>query len=186
MTQTARRKHIPEVTSFSEYSELPCVLPAEWMQCLSNRAFKVKVGFWFGLVFDSIYSAESRRQVIELVLTRLPSALLHGAEPGKTLVIDYHQPLRYVVGGDGALLPHTSLGHMRVLGEADVKFTRYADEYDHLLVDSIDGDSVPIALLHHELTLRKELCPPKVRFFDRVTLCVCHTPEKPVCVCVTP
>lgn len=103
--------------------------------------------------------------MIELVLTRLPSALLHGAEPGKTLVIDYHQPLRYVVGGDGALLPHTSLGHMRVLGEADVKFTRYADEYDHLLVDSIDGDSVPIALLHHELTLRKELCPPKVRFF---------------------
>ena len=135
--------------------------------------------------------------MIELVLTRLPSALLHGAEPGKTLVIDYHQPLRYVVGGDGALLPHTSLGHMRVLGEADVKFTRYADEYDDLLVDSIDGDSVPIALLHHELTLRKELCPPKVRFStSRDFVCVSHPlknmcvcvspPEKHVCVCVSP
>ena len=69
-----------------------------------------------------------------------------------------------MVGLNGALLPHTSLGHMRVLGKANVKFTRYADEYNHLLVDSIDGDSVPIALLHHELTLRKELCLPKVRF----------------------
>jgi hypothetical protein len=36
------------------------------------------------------------------------------------------------------------------LGEADVKFTRYADLYQRLMVDSIDGDSVPIALMHHE------------------------------------
>ena len=64
MTQTARRKHIPEVTSFSEYSELPCVLPAEWMQCLSNRAFKVKVGgvsdsVWF-LILSTLLSLANR------------------------------------------------------------------------------------------------------------------------------
>ena len=66
---------------------------------------------------------------------------------------------------------------MLVLGEADVKFTLYADKYDNLLVDLIDGDSVPIALLHHKLALGKELCQPKVSF-DTVTLCVCH-PLKP-------
>ena len=43
---------------------------------------------------------------------------------------------------------------MLALGEADVKFTRYADLYSKLMVDSIDGDSVPIALMHLERRMR--------------------------------
>ena len=36
------------------------------------------------------------------------------------------------------------------LGEADIKFVRYTAMFDRLQVDSVDGDSVPIALLHME------------------------------------
>lgn len=51
------------------------------------------------------------------------------------------------------------------LGEADVKFVRYADLFQKLLVDSIDGDTVPIALLHHETCLARETCPPRVSVY---------------------
>jgi hypothetical protein len=51
------------------------------------------------------------------------------------------------------------------LGEADVKFTRYADLYEKLWVDSIDGDSVPIALMHHERALGMGVCPPRVAVY---------------------
>lgn len=51
------------------------------------------------------------------------------------------------------------------LGEADVKFTRYADLFQRLMVDSIDGDSVPIALLHHERCLAAGACPPRVSIY---------------------
>jgi hypothetical protein len=47
------------------------------------------------------------------------------------------------------------LSHYAPLGEADIKFMRYADLYRDLLVDSVDGDSVPIALLHHEQCIRE-------------------------------
>lgn len=47
-------------------------------------------------------------------------------------------------------MQRSELDGLPPLGEADVKFTRYADLYQRLMVDSIDGDSVPIALLHHE------------------------------------
>lgn len=51
------------------------------------------------------------------------------------------------------------------MGEADVKFTRYADLFQRLMVDSIDGDSIPIALLHHERCLALETCPPRVSVY---------------------
>ena len=51
------------------------------------------------------------------------------------------------------------------MGEADVKFTRYADLFQRLMVDSIDGDSIPIALLHHERCLSLETCPPRVSVY---------------------
>ena len=39
---------------------------------------------------------------------------------------------------------------------------RYAARFGGLLVDSIDGDSIPIALMHHELCLRRATPPPLV------------------------
>lgn len=54
---------------------------------------------------------------------------------------------------------------LRPLGEADVKFTRYADRFQKLIVDSIDGDSVPIALAHHERCLSRGVAPPRMAVY---------------------
>jgi hypothetical protein len=54
-------------------------------------------------------------------------------------------PVRYLEGGRAE-----TLDELAPLGEADVKFVRYATMFDRLQVDSVDGDSLPIALLHME------------------------------------
>jgi hypothetical protein len=100
----------------------------EWQQCISNRTFKSKV--------------------IELVVYRLISTLRLGE--GQSLIVDYQgHPVQYTAAGMHAGVPMTGLAP---LGEADVKFVRYATMFEKLQVDSIDGDSVPIALLHMERT----------------------------------
>ena len=87
-------------------------------------------------------------QVIELVVYRLISTLRLGE--GQSLIVDYQgHPVQYTAAGMHAGVPMTGLAP---LGEADVKFVRYATMFEKLQVDSIDGDSVPIALLHMERT----------------------------------
>lgn len=124
MTQLKRRRHVP-AAGFHARDALPPVVPQgeRWQSCICNRTFKSKV--------------------IQLVIDRLTRHLPLG--PGQSLVIDYQgPPVRYYAGGQETM---TGLGP---LGEADVKFVRYAALYDKLQVDSVDGDSVPIALLHME------------------------------------
>ena len=137
MTQAKRRRHIPPI-SFSEHSELPSMVPEgeRWTQSISNRTFKGRV--------------------IDLVLLRLPQQLLlpGGAHAQKRLIVDYREPREYMYDSTEHRVQSTVLPGMPPLGEADVKFTRYADRYGALMVDSIDGDSVPIALLHLERHLR--------------------------------
>lgn len=145
MTQSKRRKHIPPI-AFAEHSELPCMVPEgeHWTQCISNRTFK--------------------RRVIDLVLLRLP-ALLLSAHPKRRLVVDYQQPVEYrfdLATGGVVREPFQEYCQM---GEADVKFTWFADRYGKLMVDSIDGDSIPIALMHHELCLRRATPPPLVSVY---------------------
>jgi len=141
MTQVQRRRHLPPIP-FAEHSELPCMVPEgeQWAQCIANRTFKARV--------------------IDLVLLRLPGLLLAG-RPAKRLVVDYTQPVEYRFDPAGGLT-RSELGDLEPLGEADVKFPRHADRHGALVVDSIDGDSVPIALRHHELCLRRGACPPRV------------------------
>jgi hypothetical protein len=127
MTQQKRRRHLPAVTIHAR-DALPPVVPqgAEWQQCISNRTFKSKV--------------------IELVIYKLTSTLQLGE--GQSLIVDYQgHPVRYSGAGAHCGVPLTDLAP---LGEADVKFVRYAALYEKLQVDSVDGDSVPIALLHME------------------------------------
>lgn len=82
--------------------------------------------------------------MIQLVLDRLTRHLPLGA--GQSLVVDYQgPPVRYFAGGGSEVLEG-----LAPLGEADVKFPRYASLYEKLQVDSVDGDSVPIALLQME------------------------------------
>jgi hypothetical protein len=137
MTQAKRRKHTPPI-NFGEHSELPPMVPdgEHWAQCIANRAFKVRV--------------------IDLVILRLPHLLLSKPEARerKRLIIDYQQPHVFWFNENEGRVNARVLDGMQPLGEADVKFTRYADEYGKLLVDSIDGDSVPIALMHLEHCLR--------------------------------
>ena len=137
MTQAKRRKNIPSIP-FSEHSELPCMVPEgdRWTHCIANRTFKTRV--------------------IDLVRLRLPQLLLSPGEQhrGKRLIIDYHEPREYRYNPEERRVTSEVITGMPALGEADVKFTRYADRYSKLMVDSIDGDSVPIALMHLEQCLR--------------------------------
>jgi hypothetical protein len=132
MTQLKRRKHLPKLEML-EREPLPSFLPSgeRWDQCISNRVFKSKV--------------------ILMVIDRVPGLL--NLTPDQTLIIDYAGcPKEYRKGPNG--LEIKDLNELMPLGEADVKFTRYADLFKDLLVDSVDGDSIPIALLHHEACFR--------------------------------
>lgn len=147
MTQARRRKNIP-IMPFAAHSELPSMVPDgdRWSQCMANRTFKTRV--------------------IDLILIRLPALLLKD-RPDLRLIVDYHQPAEYrFIGGTvrSELIPD-----LPAMGEADLKFTRYASLFGGLLVDSIDGDSIPIALLHHEKCLRRAT-PPPIMFVYRLEL----------------
>ena len=89
-----------------------------------------------------------KSKVITMVIQELPMALK--LAPTQTLVIDYAGTPEEDRMVDGALQirPPPDLAP---LGEADIKFARYAEICRDLLVDSVDWDSIPIALIHQEL-----------------------------------
>jgi len=134
MTQLKRRRHLPKLEILAR-EPLPPVCPcgARWEQSIANRVFKAKV--------------------IARVIEVLPGLL--NLQMGQSLIIDYAGcPTEYTPGPDGSLTAK-EWTHLCPLGEADVKFTRYADIFKDLLVDSVDGDSIPIALLHTEAAVRE-------------------------------
>ena len=132
MTQIKRRRHIPPI-EILEREPLPPVCPSgsRWDQCIANRTVKSKI--------------------IALVCQRLPEIIQF--LPGQTLIIDYKGPPTAYRLHEGEVVTE-ELASLQPLGEADVKFTRYASMFQDLLVDSIDGDSIPIALLYQEKCLR--------------------------------
>jgi hypothetical protein len=133
MTQLKRRRHLPKL-DILEREPLPSFCPSgdHWDQCIANRTFKAKL--------------------IAMVIDKLPGLL--ELKPEQTLIIDYAgcpKEIRAVESG----LEIRELRELMPMGEADVKFTRYADLFKDLLVDSVDGDSIPIALIHHEACVRE-------------------------------
>lgn len=136
MTQTNRRKHVQPLP-FSSSSPLPCMVPEgeTWMQAMCNRAFKNKV--------------------IDMLTLRLPG-LLCFAHKHVEVIIDYTVPVKYKWDEKVGDVVSQELTDMPALGEADVKFTRWCEKYDRVVVDSIDGDCIPIALLHHERMLQQD------------------------------
>lgn len=121
MTQCKRKRHIPDV-AVHRNETLPAEIPHNWQQCIMNRAFKTKV--------------------IQLVIDTLPGML--NLATGQSLIIDYKGvPVVHHANGTTESLPD----EFAAMGEADVKFTRYT-AFGSMLVDAIDGDYVPIALLH--------------------------------------
>ena len=93
---------------------------------------------------------------------KLP-ALILARHPGKTIIIDYDVPEKYMMVG-GAVQREV-LSDMLPKGEADVKFVRWADKFRRIVIDSIDGDTVPIALIHHERLLHADVIPPRVAVY---------------------
>ena len=132
MTQLKRRRHLPKL-EILEREPLPSFCPSgeRWEQCIANRTFKAKV--------------------IAMVIDKLPK-LLELTED-QTLIIDYAGCPKEFRAGEGGMQSR-DLPELLPMGEADVKFTRYADLFKDLLVDSVDGDSIPIALLHHESCIK--------------------------------
>jgi len=125
MTQFKRRRHVPSL-DFSARDCLPPCVPRgeEFTRCISNRTFKAKL--------------------IQLVIHRLTTNLR--CADGQCLVVDYAgSPVRHYSAD--SRLPPEPIAEFGPLGEADVKFVRYTEIYDKLQVDSVDGDSIPIALL---------------------------------------
>jgi hypothetical protein len=129
MTQAKRRKNVPSLDFHARDALPPCVPRGEdFTRCISNRAFKAKV--------------------IQLVVHRLTTNL--ACAEGQCLVVDYSgAPVRHYARSL-CRPPEPIPGLDRRLGEADVKFVPYADLFPKLQVDSVDGDTLPIALLHME------------------------------------
>jgi len=145
MTQLKRRRNIPTIP-FGAHSELPCMVPEgeRWTQCISNRTFKARV--------------------VDLIILRLPALLLH-MKPSRRFVVDYQEPVEYRFNPGTNQIERKVLEGMPALGEADLKFARHANAYGSLMVDSIDGDSIPIALMFHEAELRNGMPPPNVAVY---------------------
>jgi len=129
MTQTKRRRNLPSLEFNARDCLPPCVPTGEnFTRCISNRAFKSKV--------------------IQLVIHRLTMNL--ACSEGQCLVVDYTgAPVRHFSRASGRE-PEPIPGLEGNLGEADVKFVPYTSFFPKLQVDSVDGDSLPIALLHME------------------------------------
>lgn len=123
-TQAKRVKNVP-VIDFHAASSLPDHIPPNYQQCLANRTFKTKL--------------------IMLIVDLLPSHIkMHD---NQTLIMDFHDRPYVLTKKDGL---YRSDKFTEPLGEADVKAMRYLDEYPDLMIHSIDGDSVPIAMLKTE------------------------------------
>jgi len=125
MTQSKRRKNIPQI-DFSDRDALPPTVPESdvWGQYMANRTFKTRL--------------------IHLLTFTLGKRALQQLSPNQSLIIDWQdQPLLF---RGGALEPEP-LTQLAPLGESDVKFVQYAGMFPKIQVDSIDGDSIPIALL---------------------------------------
>lgn len=128
MTQCKRRRHIPPKV-VNAHDALPPVIPGDYMELIMNRVFKTKV--------------------INLVCEYLPKLLK--LAPDQTLIIDWDcNALRFQHGSeqpseDESLPP---------LGECDCKATRYA-RFGNLLIDTTDGDYIPISLMFVERAMRE-------------------------------
>ena len=130
MTQKARAG-AHSVQPFEAGDELPERVPADAMQFLLNRNFKLKL--------------------IEMLCTKVPQRVPLAA--GQRLVLDYKRVVQFEAD-DNRLHPQPlalpdGAAAMQPMGESDVKFCRYVTLFGNALVHAIDGDYLAIALLYY-------------------------------------
>jgi hypothetical protein len=138
MTQNKRVRTVPPLP-FTEQMELPSRVPTGemWARSVANRLFKTRV--------------------VDLALLRMPDLL--SRLPNKRLILDYATPVSYqCIDGE---VRREVMTELDALGEADVKFTRYV-KFGDLLIESIDGDTIPISLMYHERCLRYSGSAPRI------------------------
>jgi hypothetical protein len=128
MTQRMRNGKYDTSCAFGAGSDLPSVPPEDWSSYMRNRPFKKKV----------IYE----------VITHLTQSS-RSMQEDQTLIIDYEDTLYHI--------HHTSktstipVIRQKMHGEADVKFPDYCKYFKNVLIDAVDGDYVPIALIAREI-----------------------------------
>lgn len=100
--------------------------PKTWQSALLNRVYKTHV------------------------ISRISSILAHTYKPaiGKEFILDFVNCVR--IKNVNGQRTQEVLPDFVPMGESDVKFMRYANEYGNLLVDSIDSDVLLIAFMYLE------------------------------------
>ncbi len=128
MTQRARNVK-QAVFTWNEMNPLPQKPPDDWAACMRNRTFKSMV---VGMV------------------VRNASRIYKNHD--KTVIIDWMGPpvvLGRALEADGRALPAAVLDPLARRGECDIKALAWST-FGALVVQSTDGDFVPLALLHCE------------------------------------
>jgi hypothetical protein len=120
---------------FNDYQQLPAKIPDNYSDCICNRTFKKKV--------------------ISMVVEHIIDYLVSDMGDGQKLIIDYTQcPIEMCVDAATKEVTHNFMHDVPVMGECDVKFTRWIQRYGSCVLHSVDGDFIPIALLEYERQLR--------------------------------
>jgi hypothetical protein len=123
MTQLQRSRHVPPMT-FKEDEQLPAILPENWAGAMRNRTFKTKVAAF----------------VVQNLRIKFQD------ETTRTLVIDFTDQVE-VLGAAFALPAVLQPDSKARRGECDIKAFAYLSNAGPLLVESTDGDFIPLALL---------------------------------------
>jgi|TARA_B100001094_G_scaffold330950_2_gene397628 hypothetical protein len=123
MTQLKRCRQVPAM-KFSDDDHLPSVLPENWAGAMRNRTFKTKVAAFITQNFRIKFQDEKIR----------------------TLIIDFSDEVE-VLGASCDLPPLLKTPELIKRGECDIKAFAYLSNQGPLLIESTDGDFIPLALL---------------------------------------
>lgn len=122
MTQAKRNKTKVDF-EFNMHQSLPSQIPENWESAIRNRVFKSKV--------------------IDYVKTFVPQCI--NLTESQKLIIDHQgHPIMHLSGQK-----YREMEEIHPKGECDVKFTSYAS-MGAMLIDAIDGDYIPMAMLYLE------------------------------------
>ena len=153
ITQANRAKQAKEAYDFADGSQLPPTIPPKYNEKLTNRIFKRRV-------IDMICNC-----IVEHI-SHLPLQKEDAKLFSRKLVLDYTGcPIQFTCPADGLLnfdKQPVYLTDLPPLGEADIKYLRWAQVFQgDLVAYSVDGDFIPIALIHHERMMQQQQQPPE-------------------------
>ena len=151
ITQANRAKVAKANYDFGEGSQLPPTIPPKYNEKLTNRVFKRRV---IDMICNCIM-----QHVSHLPLQKEDAKLF-----SRKLVLDYSGcPIQFTCPADGSLNFDKQpffLTDLPPLGEADIKFLRWAHVFHgDMVAYSVDGDFIPIALIHREMLLASSASP---------------------------